>query len=164
MFGGGILDGISSIIRGATQIISTPLTWCLRMPLRGLITAVKGYPTVLQQIESRIEALKFLVNANKDFSIDPHENHYLIDSELTSIDRKLTKAIKREQPIFFVGGRQAKPPKPDIFYERSGRFSVDYVILANMETRYFYFFKNPADLSANPASNHAPQEDSRLSF
>lgn len=39
-----LLDGISSLIRGITQIATTPLTWLIKMPLRGLITLFKGRP------------------------------------------------------------------------------------------------------------------------
>jgi len=41
-----IADGITSVIRGATQVIFTPLTWFVKIPLRGIITAIKGTPKI----------------------------------------------------------------------------------------------------------------------
>jgi hypothetical protein len=41
-----ITDGITSVIRGTTQVVTTPLTWFVKMPLRGLITAIKGVPKI----------------------------------------------------------------------------------------------------------------------
>jgi len=37
-----LLDGVSNLVRGITQIIATPLTWLIKIPLRGLITTIKG--------------------------------------------------------------------------------------------------------------------------
>ena len=41
-----ITDGLTSVIRGATQIITTPLTRFVKMPIRGIITAIKGVPKI----------------------------------------------------------------------------------------------------------------------
>jgi hypothetical protein len=41
-----LLEGVFSILRGAGQLATTPLTWALRMPLRGIISAIKGMPKI----------------------------------------------------------------------------------------------------------------------
>jgi uncharacterized membrane protein len=93
--GGGLLDGVSSIIRGATQLISTPLTWLIRMPLRGAITAIKGKPTVSQNLEKRIDKLEVLIK--KDGKTV--EDTISIDKEMQSIRVKVVKANARGQEI-----------------------------------------------------------------
>lgn len=93
--GGGLLDGVSSIIRGATQLISTPLTWLLRMPLRGAITVIKGKPTVSQNLEKRIDKLEALINKD-DKTV---EDTISIDKEMQSIRVKIVKAQARGQEI-----------------------------------------------------------------
>jgi hypothetical protein len=55
---GGFIDGIGSTIRGISQIATTPLTWFVRMPLRGIITAVRGMPTIQQSLQSSAKKLK----------------------------------------------------------------------------------------------------------
>ncbi|WP_147281903.1 hypothetical protein [Legionella feeleii] len=85
---GGLLDGISSILRGSTQLVSTPLTWCLRMPLRGLITAIRGNPTVQQNLETRVNNLETLINKDEK-TID---DTIAIDKEIQSIRVKVVKA------------------------------------------------------------------------
>lgn len=37
-----LLEGALNIARGVTQILAAPLTWLLKMPIRGIITAVNG--------------------------------------------------------------------------------------------------------------------------
>lgn len=38
-----LLDGINQVIRGASQILFTPLTWLLKMPLRGILSGIHAY-------------------------------------------------------------------------------------------------------------------------
>lgn len=93
--GGGLLDGVSSIIRGVTQVISTPLTWLVRMPLRSVITAINGKPTVSQNLENRIDKLEAIINEN-DKTV---EDTISIDKEMQSIRAKVGKAQARGQEI-----------------------------------------------------------------
>lgn len=38
-----LIDGINQLIRGASQILFTPLTWLLKMPLRGILSGIHAY-------------------------------------------------------------------------------------------------------------------------
>lgn len=93
--GGGLLDGLTSIIRGVTQIVTTPLTLCIRMPLRGIITAVRGKPTVCQNVEKRIEKLETLIR--KEYKTV--DDTIAIDRGIQSLKVKVTKAEKRGQKV-----------------------------------------------------------------
>ena len=90
---GGIADGLSNIIRGVTQILATPLTWFLKIPLRGTITLIKGQPTVAQEVEQRVEALETQIK-KKEKTL---EDTQAIDSEMYSISMKLIKNVQRGQ-------------------------------------------------------------------
>ncbi len=93
--GGGFLDGVTSVIRGVTQVIATPATWFIKMPLRLLITAIKGKPTVCQNVEKRVEKLETLIQKD-DKTL---EDTIAIDREMLSIEGKAFKAWKRGQEI-----------------------------------------------------------------
>lgn len=90
----GLLDGVNSLIRGATQVGTTPLTW-LRIPIRLFITTIAGQPTVSQNIEERIEDLESLIlQENKTF-----DDCMDINNELSDIKNKLIKSKQRGQAI-----------------------------------------------------------------
>lgn len=55
---GGILEGISSLTRGVTQVITTPLTWFLKMPTRVVMSVFRGMPTFNEQVKTDIEVWK----------------------------------------------------------------------------------------------------------
>lgn len=93
--GGGFLEGICNIVRGVTQLISTPLTWLLRIPFRGLITLIKGKPTLSQNLEQRIEILTGLIKKEGKTVADT----LFIDNEMQSIEAKVIKAGARRQEI-----------------------------------------------------------------
>lgn len=93
--GGGLLDGITSIIRGISQIITTPLTWFIRMPLRGIITAVKGMPTFLNSFKSQAEETATLIK-REDREV---EDSILIDRKMGSVALKIAKALARGQEL-----------------------------------------------------------------
>jgi hypothetical protein len=40
------VDGLAHLFKGITQVAATPLTWLIKMPLRGLITACTGVPAI----------------------------------------------------------------------------------------------------------------------
>lgn len=85
-----LLNGISSIFRGVTQIATTPLTWSLKMPLRGLITAFKG----VQKIEEN-KGVQRLVQAGKNAIASNQETEaYKIR---TALHYKYQKGIRKGQ-------------------------------------------------------------------
>ncbi len=102
-----LLDGASSLFRAATQIATTPLTWFLKMPLRGLITAIKGRQSIQQtssvkklvaQGKEAVEAAKRTSLASIDdkcvSSADAVEH---LDAIRYQLHRKYKKALKRDQ-------------------------------------------------------------------
>lgn len=91
--GGGFLDGMISVIRGVGQLVTTPLTWLIRIPLRGTITAIKGMPTVRQNLEARAREVEKLVQKEKKTPGDAIK----IDAEMLSFRRHLIKAKSRGQ-------------------------------------------------------------------
>lgn len=93
--GGGLLDGLSSLIRGASQIVTTPLTWLIKMPLRGLITGIKGKLTLSQNVENKVTDLEALVKKTAK-TID---DTLAVDCGIRSLRAKLTKAQNRGQIV-----------------------------------------------------------------
>lgn len=92
---GGMLDGVTSIIRGALQILTTPLTLIFRLPIRGFLTATQGWMTVSQNLENKIVKLTALINK-------PHktlDDAVFIDQQLRGISVKVDKAEIRGQLI-----------------------------------------------------------------
>lgn len=94
---GGFIDGVCNSIRGATQIAFTPLTWAIRMPLRGIITAITGMPTLCKNVEKRVSSLESLINKDKKTV----EDSFFIDKELEAIRQKVYKANQRRQQLGF---------------------------------------------------------------
>lgn len=85
-----MLDGVSSLVRGVTQIAATPLAWFIKMPLRGLVTAIKGIPSIEQNsgIQKLVAEGKTAVQEGKVYHVNAirHELH-----------RKYKKATERGQ-------------------------------------------------------------------
>lgn len=92
---GGFLDGVGSLVRGVSQLLTTPLTWFVRIPLRAIITKIKGKPTVCQNVEKKVEKLEILVNKEDKTLTDALE----INCGLNSLCRKVRKAEERGQEI-----------------------------------------------------------------
>lgn len=93
--GGGLLDGLSSLIRGASQIVTTPLTWLIKMPLRGLITVINGKLTLSKNVENKVTDLEALVKKAEKTTDDT----LAIDCGIQSLIAKLTKAQQRGQIV-----------------------------------------------------------------
>lgn len=85
-----LLDGVSSLIRGVTQVVATPLTWLIKMPLRGLITAIKGAPQITQN-----HGMQCLVADGKNAVQEGEVIH--LDCVRHELHRKFKKAINRGQ-------------------------------------------------------------------
>lgn len=68
--GSWILDGISSLIRGVSQIIATPLTWFVKIPLRGILTLVYAASNKLRSNKKLP-----LVNTNAEETANPVEDN-----------------------------------------------------------------------------------------
>jgi hypothetical protein len=53
-----LIDGFSSLIRGTTQLLATPLTWLIRIPVRFGLVLYKGAPDIIENEEIQRLVLK----------------------------------------------------------------------------------------------------------
>ena len=84
------IDGLSTLIRGTTQIIASPLTWALRIPLRGIITGIKGTPDI-----SENEAIQRLVDQGNQAIED--KDGYTMDCIRHRLHEEYQKSLSRGQ-------------------------------------------------------------------
>jgi hypothetical protein len=75
---GATAETISRILKGITQVAFTPLCWFIKMPLRGLITAITGVP--------KIEENSQLINWAK-------EGHRFLDAGDIDGTRRIIKML-----------------------------------------------------------------------
>lgn len=85
-----LLDGVSSFVQGTTQIATTPLVWIIKMPLRGLITAIEGKPRIKQN-----DSIQKLVSEGKKAVEEGSVVH--LDAIRYELHRKYKKFTKRDQ-------------------------------------------------------------------
>ena len=85
-----ITSGVSNIFRGTTQIVATPLTWFIKMPLRGIITEVKGKPKI--EDNSKIKEL-----VAKGYQAIKDDDAKLYCDVRRELHRKFTKGYKKGQ-------------------------------------------------------------------
>lgn len=119
----GLFDGINNIVRGSLQFATTPLTWFLRMPLRALITAVKGWPTFEETQAENARTLARLVKKEGKTLEDARE----IDNKLVRFACKIYKAEKQGQEFVDKEVLRSGLSQPMAFkrkeYLASGEFS-----------------------------------------
>ncbi|CDZ78361.1 hypothetical protein BN59_02671 [Legionella massiliensis] len=97
------IDGLSSLLRGATQIISTPLTWCIRTHLRSVITNIVGFPDIREN-----EEIQYLVSRGTEAFDESDANtmncikHRLHEEYQKSLAKGQSSVIspKREEAVF----------------------------------------------------------------
>jgi hypothetical protein len=96
--GSWLLDGVCSLVRGITQLITTPLTWFLKMPLRGILTGVKGTPDIAENEEvQRLVDLGHQAIADKDGYTMDCIRHRLHEEFEKSAERGQSSTITTEQ-------------------------------------------------------------------
>jgi hypothetical protein len=66
-----IIEGVLNIVRGFTQLITTPVTWLVKMPFRGILTAIMGTPTIEQNLGMR--NLVKIGKLNLEQAVESHE-------------------------------------------------------------------------------------------
>lgn len=95
-----LLDGVSSLVRGATQVVTTPLTWFARIPLRLIITAIKGKPTIEENdgIQRLVDGGKNAIKDDKTMEGAVARLHAICNE----LHRKHEKALKRGQKTIFL--------------------------------------------------------------
>jgi hypothetical protein len=89
---GHFTGGLTSIVRGIGQIATTPLMW-LRIPFRGMITAVTGRPTLSDEVQEGVNNLAELAK-KQDKTITDAKT---LDKGIVSLIRKSRKAEVRNQ-------------------------------------------------------------------
>lgn len=89
-----LLDGSLNVIRGVTQIATTPLTWLIKIPMRELITTIKGAPTIEEN-----NAVKNLVSKANAILANPTliESDYSMDAIKHALHCKFIKSSERGQ-------------------------------------------------------------------
>lgn len=140
------IDGLSSLVRGFTQIVVTPLTWILRIPLRGLITRIKGTPDV-----SESEDIQRLVKLG-DEVMDNYNilnNRHQIDNIKYRLHEEYQKALSRGQHSNIAPQRELELFNGAIS-EKNGVFYTD---------RYLGLFRRQEAPSAEP-----PNDELNLDF
>lgn len=88
------LDGCFSLLRGMTQIVSTPLTWLIKIPLRSIITALKGTP----KIEDSSSVKKLITKGKNLIKENTHFFAPVMDGITKSLHAKFEKGVSRGQP------------------------------------------------------------------
>ena len=85
-----LIDGLSSIVRGSTQVICYPLILGLRVPLRDTITEITGAPDI-----SENEEIQHLVDLGNQAIID--NDGYTMDCIKHRLHEEYQKSISRGQ-------------------------------------------------------------------
>ncbi|GEM_PF-4287593 len=84
-----MLEGVSNLPRGVTQIIATPLTWFIKIPLRALITGIVGTP--------KIEENQGIQDLVKKCEYDILKSNNVDWSCVRELHRKFKKSHRRGQ-------------------------------------------------------------------
>jgi hypothetical protein len=89
-----LIDSVTTAVRGVTQLVATPLTWLLKMPLRGIITMM----TDKSNIEDTNSIQKLVIRGEEIASSDDPEGGYHMDVVLKAIHIKYIRGVSRNQP------------------------------------------------------------------
>lgn len=87
--GSWLIHGCAKALHGISQIITTPFTWIVKMPLRGMLTAIYGFSPVE-------ESLQYLIKHTEKPVTE--ENHYQSWILARVIHEKYMKAAAKGQP------------------------------------------------------------------
>ena len=94
-----MLEGVLNMVRGLSQILTTPLTWAIKMPLRGILTKVKGAP----KIEDN-PGIQNLVEFGKTY-LDTYKNNESPELEVSeNLDARLISTSGQLKQIFDPDG------------------------------------------------------------
>lgn len=106
--GGLIALGVADILRGVTRILTTPLTWFIRMPLRGLITAFTGYQKAESGtgIQNEVKKGRAILDAMEECNINV--------SELIKSYQSRQKFIEQRTSLY---GQQLEQNNPQLKQE-----------------------------------------------
>jgi hypothetical protein len=93
-----MLEEINNVVRGVTQILTTPLTYLFKMPIRGILTAIKGRKLAEEkpQIQRLANEALILLDKFHNQSQDNSETdtYKKIAVLMFEVERKYEKSIK----------------------------------------------------------------------
>lgn len=154
------IDGLLSIVRGVTQIITTPLTWFIKMPMRGIITAFTDPKDLLIENKPSIQALvteakKEDGNAEGDF-----KRYKACKPFLDEIHRKYQKGINGGWASGFTSERETILYESDYDYNLPNRtdFPLDFCLVN--QSLYFALFQ--AEKTSITPENNQQESDSLI--
>ncbi|MBA2655725.1 MAG: hypothetical protein H0U70_01930 [Tatlockia sp.] len=130
---------VSTVLRGLTQLAFTPLTWFIKMPLRGLLTLVKGRPKIeesesMQRLSLRGKALLNTAAINEDGLVELNNSMALIIKAL------LAKLIHS----------QKKGKLTDLTEKQIAKAKTELTVIARSWN--YNDSNNPEDIQWQPAS------------
>lgn len=137
---GWMMEGIFSLVRGATQIATAPLTWIFKIPLRTLLRLTRGYPKA--EADPLLESIALHVN---DGSINLYRG-------ITSAHAKFMQNLQRGRP-------SDNAPAIEAAYNDWQKHNKDDVC-RNHANAYLQFFTRPkaaADAPTSERSSLLPQ-------
>lgn len=95
-----LIDGVTSIVRGVSQILTTPLTWFIKLPVRVGVTFFKGKPYIREN-----EEIQRLLHLGKLELVNDLKNDSVVSDTIDSINaishrlhEEYQKAEARGQP------------------------------------------------------------------
>ena len=93
-----LLEGVFSVVRGSTQIAATPLTW-LKMPLRGVLTAILGSPKIEEAtgVQRHVAIVNEAVKTATGSNYCDGYAHASSDYACRELHRKFQRAVSRGQ-------------------------------------------------------------------
>ncbi|WP_058535130.1 hypothetical protein [Legionella saoudiensis] len=129
-----LIDGLSSIVRGSTQVIASPLTWALRMPLRGIITAIKGTPDITEneEIQHLVDLGHQAIAEDSSYTMDCIR-HRLHEEYQKSVSRGQHSEITPEQEEKAFNSMHFKYGKSWIYPMPAKKESITYLSLFRKE-------------------------------
>lgn len=146
-----LIDGLFNMVRGAIELITTPLTWIIKPVTRGLATLIHGG---FKKIEEN-EGVRYLaqygqtyLGQKKDSDLTSEKTIHELLAVCNDIHRKFDKSVSRGQ-------------KTDLEIEEYGRYAAirsNNVLNRQKLARYFSLFT----LSTKDKRDASSQESIRV--
>lgn len=104
-----LIDGTTSIVRGITQLLTTPLTWFIKLPLRAAITFFTGTPDICQNEEiQRLVQLGVTVVQPQEKEEEDVTTAETMDAIRHRLHEEYCKAKHRGQPSIITPETEKK--------------------------------------------------------
>jgi len=119
---GGLIDGVCSVVRGMTQIITTPLTYFIRVPLRMSLSAVFAVTQALKPKKDPQAETPIVVKTGKRIA-----RHVV--KPITTLAPHNTREVENEKiklSIVLIGETAAGKTQITNYLDESSEFNEDY--------------------------------------